>query len=68
MRRGELKINAGAKAGDQLFLTKPLGTGLLATAEKHGALRPAEAGLAASIMGRLNTWGIRSARSPRSMP
>ncbi len=33
-----IKKNTGAKTGDVLFLTKPLGTGLLATALKRGVL------------------------------
>lgn len=33
-----LKKNSGAREGDTLFLTKPLGTGLLSTALKRGAL------------------------------
>lgn len=32
----KLKTNAGAKAGDRLFLTKPLGIGMLAAAHKRG--------------------------------
>lgn len=32
--------NAGARVGDLLVLTKPLGTGVLATALKNGALSP----------------------------
>jgi len=35
-----LLTNAGAKAGDQLVLTKPLGNGILATAAKRGQLSP----------------------------
>src|SRR2546430_8255275 len=35
-----LLTNAGAKAGDQLVLTKPLGNGILATAGKRGQLAP----------------------------
>jgi selenide,water dikinase len=34
-----LLTNAAAKPGDRLVLTKPLGTGLLATAAKSGAVR-----------------------------
>lgn len=35
-----LKKNSGAKEGDLLFLTKPLGSGILATALKRGQLVP----------------------------
>jgi len=34
---GKLVTNAGAKAGDKLILTKPLGTGIVCTAIKAGA-------------------------------
>ena len=34
----KVKENSGAKAGDKLFLTKPLGIGILATAEKQGKI------------------------------
>jgi selenide,water dikinase len=36
-----LKQNNTAKAGDVLFLTKPLGIGILTTAQKRGLLQPA---------------------------
>jgi len=39
--RRRLLTNAGARAGDRLLLTKPLGTGILSTALKHGRLEPA---------------------------
>lgn len=55
--RDRLRTNAGAKDGDIVFLTKPLGTGLLTTAEKHGTLRSKDEGLAVSIMGQLNDVG-----------
>lgn len=55
--RDRLRTNAGAKSGDIVFLTKPLGTGLLTTAEKYGTLRPEDEGLAVSIMGQLNDIG-----------
>ncbi len=35
-----LLTNAGAKPGDQLVLTKPIGNGILATATKRGQLSP----------------------------
>ena len=41
VRRRRLLTNAGARPGDRLMLTKPLGTGVLATALKQGRLDPA---------------------------
>ena len=38
VRRRRLLTNAGARSGDRLVLTKPLGTGVLATALKQGRL------------------------------
>lgn len=52
-----LKRNDAARAGDLLFLTKPLGVGILTTAEKRGALRPEDVGVAAASMRRLNIVG-----------
>jgi len=46
--------NAGARAGDVLFLTKPLGTGLLATQMKEGTLAPHLAAPLIASMVRLN--------------
>ena len=40
-KRKQLLLNSGVRAGDRLFLTKPLGTGILATALKQGKLEPA---------------------------
>ena len=37
-KRRQLLLNSGARAGDRLFLTKPLGTGILSTALKQGKL------------------------------
>ena len=53
--------NAGACAGDQLVLTKPLGTGILATALKRDAL--IEAGMADAVrsMTALNDGAARAA-------
>jgi selenide,water dikinase len=54
--------NAGARAGDRLVLTKPIGTGILATAMKRGDLRePERRGLIES-MARLNAAAGRAAR------
>jgi selenide, water dikinase len=46
--------NAGAQAGDQLFLTKPLGTGVIATAIKFERAPERVAAQAIASMARLN--------------
>lgn len=51
---GKLVTNAGAKPGDLLVLTKPLGTGILATAIKARMLSPEAEREAISWMGKLN--------------
>ena len=52
-----LKRNTGAQEGDVLFLTKPLGIGILTTAQKKGILKDEHATLARDIMCRLNNAG-----------
>lgn len=52
-----LKKNGGARVGDLLFLTKPIGVGILSTAQKKKKLRPADAMLATEQMVRLNKIG-----------
>ncbi|GAB4255738.1 MAG: selenide, water dikinase SelD [Deferrisomatales bacterium] len=46
--------NRGARPGDRLVLTKPLGLGLVATAVKAGLARPDHARAMAETMGALN--------------
>jgi selenide,water dikinase len=62
VKRANLKANLGARPGDRLFLTKPLGIGILATAEKNGQLRPEDVGKAAASMTRLNSIGTKFAQ------
>lgn len=49
--------NAGAKAGDRLVLTKPIGSGVITTAVKNGTLPPEELGEAVRVMTTLNRAG-----------
>jgi selenide,water dikinase len=52
-----IKQNNKAKEGDLLFLTKPLGVGILTTAEKKGLLQPEHNNIAAKQMMQLNKIG-----------
>lgn len=46
--------NSGARVGDILLLTKPLGTGIITTAIKHGAAEPGDIESVTAMMTRLN--------------
>lgn len=59
--RQHLKRNDQARVGAQLFLTKPLGIGILTTAEKQKKLRPEDVGVARDLMCTLNKVGQRFA-------
>lgn len=52
-----IKQNNQAQEGDVLFLTKPLGVGILTTAEKKGILQHQHKDLAANQMMQLNKVG-----------
>ena len=52
-----VKQNNLAKEGDLLFLTKPLGVGILTTAVKKGILKQNHEGIAARQMMQLNSIG-----------
>lgn len=56
-----LLTNAGAKVGDQLVLTKPLGNGILATAAKRGKLSAAGQRPMLEAMKSLNGVASRAA-------
>ncbi|MDB5982847.1 MAG: selD [Pseudomonas sp.] len=54
-----MKRNDTATEGCKLYLTKPLGIGILTTAEKKGVLRVADQGVARDLMCTLNKPGAR---------
>ena len=54
--------NVGARPGDVLLLTKPLGTGIVTTALKRGAGDPAEHAAAVESMLALNAAAARTLR------
>ena len=59
-----IKKNATAQAGCQLFLTKPLGIGVLTTAEKQGKLKAEHQHLARDAMCQMNFIGAELAKLP----
>ncbi|WP_081591374.1 selenide, water dikinase SelD, partial [Pseudomonas avellanae] len=59
VQKKHMKRNDTAQAGCVLYLTKPLGIGILTTAEKKAKLRAEDIGLARDWMCTLNTPGSR---------
>ncbi len=57
-----LKRNDTATKGCKLYLTKPLGVGILATAQKQGKLRPEDENVAPTSMMKLNNLGAELAK------
>ncbi|MCU0319785.1 MAG: selenide, water dikinase SelD [Flavobacteriales bacterium] len=55
-----IKRNDGAQAGDALLLTKPIGTGILSTAQKRGLIASEDHRIAVDVMCSLNDAGTRS--------
>lgn len=55
--------NVGAREGDALVLTKPLGIGVVTTAIKRGLARPAEIRAATKVMSTLNRDAATALRS-----
>ncbi len=53
----DIKQNNTAREDDLIFLTKPLGVGILTTAEKNKILKEEHEGIAAKQMMQLNTAG-----------
>src|SRR5690554_372578 len=53
----QLKRNNGAVAGSRLYLTKPLGVGILTTAQKKGLLKSEHEHIAPESMTQLNKMG-----------
>jgi len=59
-----LKRNDQAQSGSKLYLTKPLGIGILSTAQKKKLLKPEHARLAPDTMCQLNRVGAEFAKLP----
>lgn len=56
-QKEEVKMNSQARVGDILFLTKPLGVGILSTASKQGKLKPEHLQISVDNMTKLNKIG-----------
>ncbi|MYN12576.1 selenide, water dikinase SelD [Pusillimonas sp. TS35] len=63
--KAHMKRNDTATEGCALFLTKPLGVGILTTAEKKGKLRPQDVNVARDWMCTPNTAGARFGLLPQ---
>jgi selenide,water dikinase len=63
--KNHVKANSGAKEGDLLFISKPIGVGILSTAQKKGILREEHAVLAIQQMTTLNKIGIHLGALPQ---
>lgn len=57
VNKEHLKKNNTAKADDLLYLTKPIGVGMITTALKRGLAKPEDSQEAVRIMSQLNTLG-----------
>lgn len=58
----QLKQNNTAKAGDHIYLTKPLGIGILTTAQKQKKIKPEHIHIATDTMCKLNSIGAELAK------
>jgi selenide,water dikinase len=56
----QLTSNGGARPGDRLVLTKPIGTGIISTAVKSGRADPAVIAEAIEVMAELNAAAARA--------
>ena len=61
INKAEIKRNNTAGVGDLLYITKPLGIGILTTAEKQGKLLPEHVRIAPDVMKTLNIIGQKFA-------
>ncbi len=60
---GRIRTKGGARPGDMLVLTKPLGTGVITTAAKNDHVDEADLRAAIASMARLNRTAARAAQA-----
>ncbi len=56
----KILTNAGAKVGDTIILTKPIGSGILSTSLKNGILEETEYQPLLDVMARLNKYAMEA--------
>jgi selenide, water dikinase len=61
VQKENLKTNAGAQIGDVLFITKPIGVGILSTAQKRGLISAEHEEIMLQQMCTLNSVGMELA-------
>lgn len=61
-RESEILANGGTHPGELLILTKPLGSGILATGDKAGLLSKADHKELVAVMAALNRWPAEQIR------
>ena len=64
VKNEDLKCNNGAESGCSLFLTKPLGVGILTTAQKRDLISEDEIAVAIEAMCTLNKIGAKISKVP----
>lgn len=64
VNKKNLKQNSKAKQGASLYISKPIGVGILTTAQKKGLLLPEHAAIATQNMVKLNSLGCTIAVLP----
>jgi selenide,water dikinase len=64
LKKEHLKRNDAAKLGSLLYLTKPLGIGIVTTAQKKGIVKPTHLKLAVDTMLTLNKLGADLGKLP----
>ncbi|RYY68625.1 MAG: selenide, water dikinase SelD [Chitinophagaceae bacterium] len=60
----KIKKNNTANEGDWLFITKPIGTGILSTAQKRGLIKPEHVSVMINQMSQLNKIGVTLGAMP----
>jgi selenide,water dikinase len=67
-RRADVRTNAQARAGCELYLTKPLGVGILTTAGKRSVLRDAGPARGRARRPRQTAWDRHRVSDPEPYP